>query len=63
MSKSLFTPTFHRDNTVTLWDVYSQRWVRTNAPTKKQLAQLEEVDRERTIRHCRLPTAGYNAKA
>jgi hypothetical protein len=45
---------YHRDGTVTLWDVYTQQWVRTSRPSDRQLAALPSEERERTIRHCHL---------
>ena len=46
-----FAPKFHRDSTATLWDVYTQRWVRTARPTDEQLASLSPAARERVARH------------
>jgi len=31
MTKSAYSTTFHRDGTVTLWDVYAQQWTRVRA--------------------------------
>jgi len=31
MSTSIYRTTYHRDGTVTVWDVYSQRWTRRSA--------------------------------
>lgn len=47
-----FAPRFHRDNTVTLWDVYTQQWTRTSSPSAAQLAALSDRVRTRVIRHC-----------
>lgn len=45
--------TYHRDGTVTLWDVYRQQWIRTGQPRDEVLASLGHEERERVIRHCR----------
>ena len=50
MSKP-FAPKFHRDATVTLWDVHAQDWVRTAHPTDEQMASLSPAVRERVARH------------
>ena len=42
---------FHRNATVTIWDVYSQSWLRTARPTDAQLAALPAAERERVQRH------------
>lgn len=52
--KSNFSPTFHRDNTITIWDVHTQQWVRTSTPTKAQMCSMDYALRERTVRHCRM---------
>jgi len=41
------TITYHRDGTVTLWDVFSQAWVRTANPSDQLLGglPLAEIDR------------------
>lgn len=43
---------FHRDGTVTVWNVYTQQWERTGRPSDRVLASLESKERERVIRHC-----------
>lgn len=43
---------FHRDATVTIWDVYSQQWLRTDRPSDQILASLGEKERNRVIHHC-----------
>lgn len=42
---------FHRDGTVTLWDVYRQQWDRTDSPSDEVLASLPPNERNRVIRH------------
>jgi hypothetical protein len=32
--------TYHRDGTITFWDVYQQRWTRTDNPSDQQLSTL-----------------------
>lgn len=49
------SPTYHRDHTVTLWDVYQQGWIRTATPPARVVASLDPSVRERVTRHCRLP--------
>ena len=43
---------YHRDRTVTIWDVYQQQWMRTDEPSDRVLASLSTDERERVIRHC-----------
>lgn len=43
--------TFHRDGTVTIWNVYTQGWQRTANPSDEVLASLDSKVRERVIRH------------
>lgn len=50
-TKSPYATTFHRDGTVTVWDVYTQSWVRTSRPSDRILASLSS-ERDRVIRHC-----------
>ena len=47
----MFKTKFHRDATITLWDVYTQSWERTGSPSDAQLAALPAAARERAIRH------------
>jgi hypothetical protein len=51
-TKSAYSTTFHRDGTVTVWDVYSQSWLRTRRPSDRILASLNGKERDRVIRHC-----------
>jgi hypothetical protein len=39
--------TYHRDGTVTLWDMSRQEWVRTNHPSDQLLGSLHPVDSDR----------------
>ena len=50
-TRSPYATTFHRDGTVTVWDVYSQSWVRTSRPSDRVLSACRS-DRERIKRHC-----------
>jgi hypothetical protein len=45
--------TYHRDGTVTLWDVFSEEWVRTGSPSDRLLGALPgaEIDRIRRYLH------------
>ena len=47
-----YKTTYHRDHTVTIWDVYAQQWVRTDHPSDAILASLMPDERERVMRHC-----------
>lgn len=50
-TKTAFATKYHRDATVTVWDVYRQGWVRTSAPSDRVLASLTEAERARIARH------------
>lgn len=49
--KSPFESTFHRDGTVTVWDVHSQGWTRTANPSDSLLASLSPDERAKVIAH------------
>jgi hypothetical protein len=42
---------YHRDGSVTFWDVYTQSWTRTDSPSDEQLASLSAAERKRVQRH------------
>lgn len=45
--------TYHRDGTVTIWNVYTQSWDRRiHRPSDEVLSSLDSRERERVIRHC-----------
>ncbi len=48
----MFSPTFHRDHTVTFWSVYEQRWVRCKASriSDAELASMSDSERRRVAR-------------
>ena len=48
----MYKTKYHRDGTVTVWDVYQQQWQRTARPSDAVLASLGHRERERVIRHC-----------
>jgi len=50
-TKTAFATKYHRDGTVTVWDVYRQAWTRTAAPSDRVLASLTEAERARIARH------------
>lgn len=50
-----YRTTYHRDRTVTIWDVYRQSWRRTSRPSDAVLASLSSDERARVMRHCRRP--------
>ncbi len=47
-----FRTVYHRDHSVTIWDVYSQQWMHTNRPSDAVLATLTTTERARVLRHC-----------
>jgi hypothetical protein len=49
---STYKTTFHRDGTVTFWNVYEQQWNRTEASqiSDQNLASMSEADRNRVIK-------------
>ena len=49
--KDPYPTTFHRDGSVTLWNVYDQGWQRTSRPSDALLATLGIKERERVIKH------------
>jgi hypothetical protein len=51
MTATQLDTTYHRDGSVTLWDVYSQQWVRTDAPSDEVYASLSASERARIMRH------------
>jgi hypothetical protein len=51
MSKTYQTK-FHRDGSVTIWNVYTQQWQRTSNPSDSVLASLSVKECERVIKHC-----------
>jgi hypothetical protein len=50
--KTMYDTTFHRDHTVTVWDVYRQRWLRTSCPSDQTLASLPSDERQRVMQWC-----------
>ncbi len=44
--------TFHRNGTVTVWNVYAQRWTRTCRPSDELLSSIDSKIRARVERHC-----------
>lgn len=47
-----YATTYHRDRSVTVWDVYSQQWLRTSRPSDRILASLSASERARVVLHC-----------
>jgi hypothetical protein len=45
---------FHSDRTVTVWNVFTQSWMRTSDPSDGVLASLNSEERDAVIRHCGL---------
>ena len=47
-----YRTTYHKDGTVTVWDVYQQQWCRRVAHLPDHvLASLDPAEREKVIRH------------
>lgn len=49
--KGPYDTTYHRDGSVTVWDVYRQGWLRTESPSDDVLASLSPEEREKIIAH------------
>ena len=47
-----YATTYHRDGSVTVWDVYAQQWLRTSNPSYRVLASLSSSERDRVVLHC-----------
>lgn len=47
-----YKTTYHDDETVTVWDVHEQSWVRTRTPSDRVLASLSVTERARVLVHC-----------
>jgi hypothetical protein len=43
--------TYHRDGSITIWDVYQQRWTRTMMLSDELWASLSEGERIKISRH------------
>jgi hypothetical protein len=48
---SLYATTYHDDGSVTVWDVYRQRWLTTTHVRDEVLASLALEERERVLNH------------
>jgi hypothetical protein len=57
MTTTPYATKYHRDHTVTVWNVYTQQWERTSRPSDRVLASLSDQERQRIQRHCRIETA------
>jgi nitrate reductase alpha subunit len=44
--------TYHRDGTVSYWDIYCQQWRRDDDPSDEALASMTDAERARMISHC-----------
>lgn len=55
---AMFKTTYHRDGSVTLWNVYTQQWERTSKPSDHVLASLSYGERRRVCRHCGIEYSG-----
>lgn len=52
MTNALYKSKFHRDGTVTFWNVYEQRWNRQVAKriSADNLSSMSESDRKRVLK-------------
>jgi hypothetical protein len=46
-----FATVYHRDQSVTIWDVFAQSWLRLSTVPASILATLPKSERARVIRH------------
>lgn len=51
MTTDLYSTDYHSNGTVTIWDVYRQRWVHTASPSDRVLASLSAEERANVLRH------------
>jgi hypothetical protein len=49
--KSRYASKLHPDGTVSIWDVYTQGWIRTIAPSDRILASLSREERGQVEAH------------
>ena len=49
--KANYASTYHRDGSVSAWDVHTQQWTRQVAFGDAQLASLNAQERDRVLRH------------
>jgi len=54
--------TYHRDGTITYWDVYLQRWRRSSQLSDRALATLGAGERDRVLRHTNAQSQGRRQK-
>lgn len=50
-TSNAYRTTYHRDGSVTIWNVYTQSWLRTSRPSDRLLSSLMFEERERVTRH------------
>ncbi len=43
--------TYHRDRSVTIWNVYTQQWEHTATPSDRVLASCEQDERAKILHH------------
>jgi len=49
--KTSYANTYHRDGSVSAWDVHTQQWTRQVAFSRAQLASFGVKERDRILRH------------
>ena len=52
-SNDPWATTFHRDYTVTVWNVYTQTWQRMANPSDEVLASISRPERDKIVAHCK----------
>ena len=52
-SNTQYKTIFHRDKTITVWNIFTQSWLRTNNPSDRLLSSLNEQERNRILKHCK----------
>jgi hypothetical protein len=50
-TSNAYRTTYHRDGSVTVWNVYTQSWLRTSRPSDRLLSSLMPEERERVAKH------------
>jgi hypothetical protein len=50
-TKTAYATTYNHDGSVTVWDVFQQRWITTTHVRDEVLASLSPEERERVMNH------------
>lgn len=46
-----YRTTYHRDGSVTIWNSYTQTWIRTRKPSDQLLSTLSHAEVDRVKKH------------